>query len=289
MTRKPKAPKLLYTLEQLVGTLTPSFDSSIADLQAAIAEIGRCVYPVVELTEGSGRVKQIGTAFVVGHPPAAAIITAEHVVSTARLTGVAWPDGSTTRWPDHYAVLRPRVPGIPDADIAFFRGHVSGAYPNSLNCIPSERLAADVPIGKGVWLVAIGFPGSLMRVVSGARLIGNRFVVLGFSQDLATLPGDALDPRVHLALRYGPASMRELGGTPRQGKKPDGMSGGVVLVLRRVEKSGSARIEVHVVGVLVRYRPNPGVLIATRIACLADAIRSTDSAGFQIVEARNLR
>jgi hypothetical protein len=281
--RKSKPRDIPRTFDQTAATLQPHFDFTIEELQGAIAEIARRLCPVVDVADGSGRFRQIGTAFVVGQPSAATIITAEHVVSVPQATGVVWPSREVTRWDDRYSVLRAHAADVPEADIAIMHGSISdGAEP--IECIPLHRLRPDLPVAPGTFLAAVGFPASRGKIVASQYFTANTFHILGFAADLSTLPGGPLDPRVHLAIRYHPEKMRELTGAQRRGVKPDGMSGGVLLAPSRVRlEDGTAKLTVDIVGVLVRYRPASGVLIATRIGCLTAAMSSRSSEPFRLV------
>jgi hypothetical protein len=278
---RPESPSRARTFEQTLAALDPPCGFSLAEFKDRIAEVVRGVCPVVYIVEGSGRLEPVGTAFVVGDRSDATIITAEHVVKEPQATAVMWPSRDLTLWPDRYLAVRPRGTDGPDADIALLRGAIDDEA--EIECIPVHRLEPDLLIRPRRLLVAVGLPASLGEVTEGRCYNAHTFHIIGWAQDVATLPGGALDPRVHLAMRYDPATMRELSGAPRRGVKPVGMSGGVALALASIEHRGVKQLVVDVVGVLVAFRPKHGILIATRLACLAAAMRPADGP-FRLVE-----
>lgn len=243
-------------------------------LRAAGRAVARSIKPVLEIQQGSGGLKQTGSAFILRFGTEGAIVSAEHTVSGPETKVVALMEGTATKWPRPYFAIDGRETGIPTADVAYAFGVVRPDAEGLMTGIGPDRIAAGFEFDERASFMSIGYPASRAKMRNADASLRNQlFFVSGHRAADSAYLKLGLDKRVHIAVRYDPKAVRNMEGQSRQGAEPRGMSGGVLLApMTRVTASGRETL-LLVAGVLTRFYPAPdNVFVATRIDCVLDAV-----------------
>ncbi|HVX42229.1 MAG TPA: hypothetical protein VHB25_21890 [Gemmatimonadaceae bacterium] len=252
----------------------PPAGLDLNELQAAARQVAKSIKPVLEIQEGSKRMKQVGSSFILRMGTRAALVTAAHTVSGPTTKVIALDKGSATRWPGQYLVLEPLRAGIPDADVAYSFGEVRAEADDLMGGIPLDRMAVNAVFPEGASFMAIGYPASKAEYTAADQSLRNQlFFVSGHRAGDSAYAKHGLDLSVHLAVSYDPKSVRTMDGNLQQGPKPAGMSGGVLFAPMTLVRGAETSIVFFVAGILVEQRGSPhNLLIATRIDCLLDEL-----------------
>jgi hypothetical protein len=233
--------------------------------------LGRAVKPVLRVKEGSGGRKLCGSAFVIEHAGEFAAVTAAHVLEDdpgPRYLAVS--ERGSAKWPSPYSRIVAIATDAPDPDIACSRFALApDAEPGAADAFPLISVQTGFIPTSGMTFLAVGHPFSRGKMRHATGTLHASLVHI--SGEAVTLPEYAklgLDRRVHLAMRYESTAVRLLDGSAGKGPVPEGMSGGVLLLMTQDD----ARV-VHLlpVGIVTTYRPGPpGLLVATRLDALLD-------------------
>jgi hypothetical protein len=239
-------------------------------LQLAARAMAENLLPVIERLDGGGPLAQVGTAFVFRHDNHAVIVTADHVVCGPTQKFVQLGPGETIRWPRPYVVVKPVHPNTPSPDLAFVTGELLGERPKGIRL---KDIGTNSEHESGASLLAVGYPGSRAKLRQGDHKLRNELhYVLGSAVPLDAYASLGLDPRSHIAMYYDRAQMNDPAGKPTEAAKPGGMSGGVLFAPLVRGSSPTGEHVVAAIGVLVRFKQRDGVLVATRIEPLLDAL-----------------
>jgi Trypsin-like peptidase domain len=249
-------------------------DRNLAKVRVAAHDAAKCILPILEIEEGSGGRRHVGSAFVIRAGDRAAFVTAAHVVEgPTRKTVVLSETGKLQRWPTPHGVLIPLGAGIPDADVAYMTGTFTEDT-GALKTITAETIATNLAVRPDMSFVAIGYPGSRTRIMSGNQTL-RPVTFTGISSPVSpdALAQLGLDPRVHLAMNYDRKKMIGPDGSRMEGPTLKGMSGGGLFVVAANQGADGIELTLLLAGVLIEYRGAPdNVVVATRIDCLLDAI-----------------
>jgi hypothetical protein len=246
----------------------------LEQLRNAARGVARSIKPVLEREQGSAGLKQIGSAFILRFGDEGAIVTAEHTVSGPETKIVALMEGKATRWPREYFTIEGNGSGIPTADVAYAFGEVHPDSRGLMTGLRPDQLAVGFAFAEGDSLIAMGYPASRAKVQNSDESLKNElFFVTGHRAGATVYQELRLDERVHIAVRYDPKAVRTMDGEWKQGAHPRGMSGGLVFApMTQIDGAGSKMVLLGA-GVLTAFYPAPhNVLVATRIACVLDAI-----------------
>jgi hypothetical protein len=260
----------------------------IGKLQAAARELSENVLPVLEIVEGSARLKQTGSAFIFRHEGRASLVTADHVVCGPQQKLVQIAPGQTVRWPNSYNVVRSRASEIPSPDLAYVFGELDAERPGGIR---PQNIGLEFQTEAGASLLAVGYPGSRADLFQQEQSLKNELhYLLTQAAPLSDYEKVGLDPRFHIALRYDPKGLHDVEGNSKVGAKPHGMSGGLLFAPLRTTPEPPGDYLLVVVGVLVKYFKSPHHLIAaTRIECLLDAMAPYRTEALRSFEASESR
>lgn len=126
---------------------------------------------------------------------------------------------------------------------------------------------------KGRYL-AIGYPGSKTKVHHHAGTLNVNPLVLHTGRvDLQSYAALGLSPNTHLVFKYDRDSISWTDNVKRKGPRPHGMSGGGVWRVRNVDPAPPSPADAKLISIMIEYRAESDVIIATRIALLLEGIR----------------
>jgi hypothetical protein len=246
----------------------------LEQLRAAGRAVARSIKPVLEVEQGSGGLRQIGSAFILRFGSEGALVTAEHTVSGPEYKVVALMEGTGTKWPRSYFAIDGRQDDIPTADVAYAFGKISHDAEGLMTGLGPDDIALGLEYDEGASFMSIGYPASRAKVRNADASIQNQlFFVSGHRVGDTIYQKLGLDSRVHIAVRYEPKAVRNMDGEWQRGAEPRGMSGGLLLAPMTRLVGSTSHTLLLVAGVLTRYYPAPDcVLVATRIDCVLDAV-----------------
>lgn len=231
----------------------------------------------MRIKEGSGGREHVGTAFIARLAGNYVLVSAEHTVAGSRQTIVGVSEIGAARWPTPFRVVRPLSASTPDADVAYAYGANNiAAAPRFPSGIPIEQDGGNVAEQPGTSFLAAGYPLSRGGLIDGhARFVGKIMYAACPSIPRSEYAAHGLDPAVHLATHYRQEARVGRGGIPITGAAPRGMSGGVLFLPTRREATGGLnQIDLAVAGILTEYHAASGLLVATRVEHLVDAVNS---------------
>lgn len=247
-----------------------------AKLVAAARAAARAIRPVTRVKDGSGRLKQEGTAFILGNEHERLVVTAEHVVAGPEPAMFGVSREGSLPWPRRYKRLVTASDQGPHADVAYFFAELGPtADENLAAALPLATAVRGLQVEPGMSLLAVGYPESKAKFRDAQTRLSNKVMSVVTQAKSREVYADlGLDPAVFIATHYDAQALLSLDGGPSVGSDPHGMSGGVLFlpVEQRVE-GGEHRVLLFVAGVLIQHRPTPqNTLISTRIDCLLDAV-----------------
>ena len=244
------------------------------DLRAMFQPFAAAIRAVMEVEEGSGGRKAVGSVTVIADENVRYLLTAAHTVSGPQTKLIGVEGGDALPWPRHYSRLAPVSAELPDADIACATATVSAKDTALAESVPLGLSLGGVPDYPGSVYLAVGFPTSKSKMRYSERALASRMMCAvveiapkRVGQDLR------LDPRVQLAFTYSQAGRQDLDGRTTVGAHPRGMSGGAVFaMLRATASDGSSADMPYLVGILTDFHADQGCLVATRVSQVWRAI-----------------
>lgn len=241
------------------------------------------------MEEGSGGRRLEGTATLVEDGAQRFLITAHHAVKDGSARSVGVTEADAIPWPKNYFVLQPEDQSLPDPDIAW--AHTRYAPPGagldggigSALAITSHDgsedttyLIAGYPVSKGKVRMALGTAESKLMVAK---------VELASDDEW---PRDGLDTRTHICFRYSQRGRTSIDGGTAVGAHPRGMSGGAVFAIAQPKLvTATPQYVPFLVGILTEYHEGPGILVASRIRNLWEAVGMQSPRGKRLYRSVN--
>ena len=241
----------------------------------SIRTIGDAFRPIMVAKEGSGGRKASGTAIVVGHAATRFVLTAEHVVSgpQAKFMGVIEED--SVPWPTKYSRLVGTNEELPDPDVAWATTTVNETDVALKAHLPIALARAAIPDSTESNYVAVGYPVSKSKLWHSEGRLATKLMTAVVKKASADEMGNlAIDDRVQMAFTYTQHSRTDLEGNATVGSHPRGMSGGAILAMMQAGNPPNAVALPFLVGILTNFHDDVGVLIATRVSHIWNAIPS---------------
>jgi hypothetical protein len=226
----------------------------------------------MEVQEGSGRRRAVGTALVIGDGLSRIVTTAHHVVSgpTSKAFGVTGQE--SVPWPRKYWKLGAKVASVPDPDVAWA---VATVTPED------EALAAKIPLAlarpgrvevtESSTLLVLGYPASKAKSRDAHTVMSTKLmsaVVSLAGADACSKLG--LDDRVQYGLLYDRTSRT----FPHdQRAHPQGMSGGALFLILQGAPPGREPVYVPMlIGILTEFHEDDDLLVATKVEYLLHGV-----------------
>jgi len=236
--------------------------------------IAGAIRPIMHVTEGSGRLTPIGSAFAVSHLGTRYLITADHVLAglSDKLMGV--DEQFSAKWPRTFSRLVANDASLPDADVAWVEFRMFEETLSTGATIPIEQTLARVAGGNENGFVAVGHPVSKARMVDAQSAVKSRLMMAQVRLASDTVKAALnIDERVQMALSYNSDTHVDLESRAIVPATPKGMSGGVVVATTRAKDvTGRPYMKPYVVGVLTRYSVVHRTYVATKLDQLWTAI-----------------
>ena len=239
----------------------------LEELKAGMKSILGAFRPVMSIEQGTGRVAQTGTAFVVAEESRLFIVTAEHVLNgpEAKLLGVS--EAGSIRLPRRFSRLEAVSSEHPHADVAWMTLEASSLAEPFDSTIPFALASSPVSITHGATYVAVGQPASKSSVQQAQTILSSK-IMMAFLEPASSTVVDALglDEKIQLAFTYPADTSEKIRSGAVPPARPRGMSGGAIVATTRIRRrDGSTRMIPLLVGVLTQFHESQQAFVATRL------------------------